>query len=157
MKSYEINEDTLVILPIDKKKTKVLEKDYEFVVEKNPYEIMDASCQYFGSTYEGRKGGSQNILGSSYKVPIIVKEENYIIFFPTESPALDSCIWISLHNIQKIEKGENHTTNLYFKEGKKMNVPVSYRSIENQILRSTRLESVLRNRTTDQKNIYFMK
>ncbi len=157
MKNYEINEDTLAIIPIDENKAKVLEKEYEYEVERNAYEIMDDSCQYFGSTYEGRKGGSKHVLGTGYKVPILVKEENYVIFFPTESPLLDSCIWLSLHNIEKLEKSKDNTTNIYFKEGKKVNINASFRSIENQILRSTRLESVLRDRSTYKSTINFIK
>ena len=84
MKEYEINEDTLAVIPIDEKSTKIIEENREYVVAKNTYKIMDDSCQYFGSTYEGRKGGSKNILGTGYKVPILVKEENYVILFPSE-------------------------------------------------------------------------
>lgn len=153
MKNYEINEETLAIIPIDESSTKVLEKQGEYVVEKNTYEIMDDSCQYFGSTYEGRKGGSKNVLGTGYKVPILVKEENYVIFFPTESPLLDSCIWLSLHNIERLEKTQNNTTNIYFNDGKMVNLKTSFYSIENQILRSTRLESVLRNRAQGKTDI----
>ncbi len=153
MKDYEINDDTLAIIPVDNKKTKVLEKDYEYVIEQNAYKVMDYSCQYFGSTYEGRKGGSKNILGTGYKVPILIREDNYIIFFPTESPLLDTCMWISLHNIERFERSDNNTTKIYFKDGKNIIIDVSFRSIENQILRSTRLESVLRNRSNSKNNI----
>ena len=157
MKNYEINEDTLAIIPINETSTKVLEKQGEYVVERNTYEVMDDSCQYFGSTYEGRKGGSKNVLGTGYKVPILVKEENYVIFFPTESPLLESCIWISLHNIEKLEKAENNSTNIYFNDGQKVNIKTSFHSIENQILRSTRLESVLRNRALGKTTIKLVK
>lgn len=151
--NYEINDDTLAIIPVTETKSKVLEKENEYIVNNNTYEILDYSCQYFGSTYEGRKGGSKNILGSGYKVPILIKEENFIIFFPTESPLLQSCIWLSLHNIEKFEKGYNNSTNIYFKDGKKVKINVSFRTIENQILRSTRLESVLRNRSSSKSRI----
>ena len=144
---YEINEETLAIIQIDEKKTRVLEVDNEYIVNQSTYEIMDNSCQYFGSTYEGRKIGSSNLLGNGYKIPILIKEKNYLIFFPTESPLLKSCIWISLHNIEKYEKNiDTRYTNIYFKNGKKIKLDVSFRSIEHQIYRSTRLESILRDR-----------
>lgn len=151
--NYEINDDTLAIIPINETKSKVLEKESDYIIDNNTYEILDYSCQYFGSTYEGRKGGSKNILGSGYKVPILIKEENFVIFFPTESPLLQSCIWLSLHNIERFEKGNNNSTNIYFTEGKKVKINVSFRTIENQILRSTRLESVLRNRSITKSRI----
>lgn len=157
MKDYEINEDTLAIIPINENSSKVLEREYEYIVDKSTYTILDDSCQYFGSTYEGRKGGSKNILGSGYKVPILIKEENYIIFFPTESPLLDSCVWLSLHHIEKLEKGKNNSTEIFFKDGKKININISFRSIENQILRSTKLESILRYRSLNRNNKNLLK
>lgn len=149
MKEYEINEDTLAVIPIDEKSTKIIEENSEYVVAKNTYKIMDDSCQYFGSTYEGRKGGSKNILGTGYKVPILVKEENYVILFPSESPSLSSCIWLSLHHIQEVKKAEDNHAIVYFKNNQKLDLLVSYRSIENQILRSSRLESILRERSQE--------
>ncbi len=149
MKEYEINEDTLAVIPIDEKSTKIIEENREYVVEKNTYKIMDDSCQYFGSTYEGRKGGSKNILGTGYKVPILVKEENYVILFPSESPSLSSCIWLSLHHIQEVKQAEDNHAIVYFKNNQKLDLLVSYRSIENQILRSSRLESILRARSQE--------
>lgn len=149
MKEYEINEDTLAVIPIDEKSTKIIEENREYVVAKNTYKIMDDSCQYFGSTYEGRKGGSKNILGTGYKVPILVKEENYVILFPSESPSLSSCIWLSLHHIQEVKQAEDNHAIVYFKNNQKLDLLVSYRSIENQILRSSRLESILRERSQE--------
>lgn len=150
MREYEINEDTLALIPRGEERSRALEKNAEYLVEQNTYEVMDCSCQYYGSTYEGRKGGSKKILGSSYKVPIVVKEGSYIIFIPTESPLLPSCTWVSLHNIDYIEKRELGTT-IYFKEGKKLNLNVSYGSLENQILRATKLEYILRTRSSEKK------
>lgn len=143
---YEINEGTLAILPNEVGYSKVLEEDNEYVIEEKPYKIMDFSCQYFGSSYQGREQGSQNVLGTSrYKVPVIVEESRNIIFFPTISPASSDCSWISLGQIQKYEK-VGQSTKIIFKNNKEILIPISYRSIENQILRATRLESIMRSR-----------
>ena len=58
--NYEINEGTLAVLP-SKEKSKVLEDKKEYVIDSTPYEIMDYSCKYFGSSYEGRKEGTKDI------------------------------------------------------------------------------------------------
>jgi len=145
MNTYEINEDTLALIPTDETNVKVYEMDNIFDYSGNCNEIMDNSCKYYGSTYEGRREGSKYILGASYKLPIIIEESKFLIFFPTESPLLDSCIWLSLNNIEKIEKNKLDTT-IYFVNNKKINIPISYKIIENQILRATRLESLLRKR-----------
>ena len=145
MNTYEINEDTLALVPKSETDVTVYEKENTFSCQSSCYEIMDNSCKYYGSTYEGRKEGSKYILGASYKLPIIVEETNSLIFIPTESPYLESCIWISLNNIERIEKNDQDTI-ITFTNNRKIKVPTSYRSIENQILRATRLESLLRKR-----------
>ena len=149
--NYEINKDTLAILPVNEDKSFVIEKDNEYIVDYRPYEVMEHSCEYFGSSLDGRLKGSKNMLGTIYKAPILVEESRNIIFFPTVSPLLVNNVWISLNNIDKYEKlGEK--TKIYFKDGKDIIVDIPYLSFENQILRSSRLESIIRNRKNNQKN-----
>lgn len=145
MKKYELNEGTMAILPEEGRKTKVYEDSTTFQVDKSPYEIMEDSCEYFGSTYLGRQTGSQNMLGNGYKVPIIVEESKGMIFFPTISPLNEECWWISLNHIEQIERdGDN--TKIFFDSGLELSIPISYRSIQNQLLRATRLQSILNKR-----------
>lgn len=145
MDTYEITEDTLALVPINENSVMVYEKETTFEYNGSCTEIMDNSCMYYGSTYEGRRLGSKHILGASYKLPIVIEESKSLIFFPTESPFLDSCIWLSLNNIEKIEK-KSLKTIIYFSNKKKLLVPSSFRIIENQVFRATRLESLLRKR-----------
>ena len=145
MNTYEINEDTLALVPTISDNVRVYEKESSFDLNSSCSEIIDNSCMYYGSTYEGRRIGSMHMLGASYKLPIIVEESKSLIFFPTESPLLSSCIWVSLNNIEKYEK-DNLKTVIFFKNGIHITVDSSYRIIENQIFRATRLESLLRKR-----------
>ena len=146
MKDYEINEETLAIMPDDVWSSMVLEDDFKYEVNKTPLEILDYSCKYFGSSYPGRKDGSKDILNSSYKLPILVEDTRNIIFFPTSSPLDDSCTWISLGNIKDYRKVGKNKTEILFKNNKVMNVDVSYYSLNNQVMRASRLESIIRNR-----------
>lgn len=104
IKSYEINGNTLAIIPLTKNTSKVIEAEQEIIVEKGSTEIIDESCRYFGSSYNGRFEGTKEILGVSYKSPIIVEESREIIFFPTTSPRISDCHWISLNNIDDYKK-----------------------------------------------------
>ncbi len=143
---YEINDGTLAVLFKESGKSEILEEDNQYVFEEKPYKIMDYSCQYFGSSYEGREQGSQNILGSSrYKVPVIVEESRDLIFFPTVSPSSYDCSWIALNQIKSYEKMDQNTK-IIFKNNQEIILPISYRSIENQILRATRLEAIMHRR-----------
>lgn len=142
---YEINSSTLAVISIDDTCCKVLEEAAEYIVNKPSYEVIDNSCKYFGSSYKGRYEGTKNLIGMNYKLPIIIEESRNIIFFPTSSPRLNECWWISLNNIVDYFV-ENNNVYIFFKNGSKLKVNISFFALENQILRASRLESVLRHR-----------
>ncbi len=144
---YEINKNTLIIMNKDKENSRIIENNGEYVVPKETIEVIEHSCEYFGSSYEGRHEGTKNLIGVTHKAPIIIEETNNIIFFPTSSPRLKECTWISLNNILTYKQGRNSkTTIIEFKNGRKIEVKCSVGSINNQILRASRLESVMRSR-----------
>lgn len=145
LENYEITKNTLAIIPIDSKRSEVIEDDETFIINKNSTKIVDDSCKFFGSSLNGRHEGTKNLIGVNYKAPIIVEETNEMIFFPTNSPRIPDCTWISLNNLENYKKNDGKTQ-IYFKNGKKIDIDVSYGSFENQVLRSTRLESILRKR-----------
>ena len=142
---YEINRGTLAIVPNDNNSSYVYEDDDKYIVEQTPFSIMEESCKYFGSTYEGRKNGAREILGAEYKVPIVIEDSNNLIVFPTTSPMADDCVWISLKRVHKIERGEFDNTKIIFDNNKEIIVDCSYRTIENQLSRASRLDLILRN------------
>lgn len=145
MDHYEINSRTIAIIPIHGNKSKVIEEEEIYTVEKNTTDIINHSCKYFGSSFLGRKEGTKALMGVSYKAPIIVEETKNIIFFPTSSPRFDNCTWISLRHVNNYLK--NHGNSLVsFKNGESLELDISYGSLENQVLRATRLESILRHR-----------
>ena len=145
MDSYEINKNTYAIISVNGAITKVIEKNDEYYVNKSGYEVMEDSCEYYGSTCEGRVKGTQNMLGSNYKVPIIIEEANEIIFFPTESMKNETCIWIALNHIKKYENC-NGFTRVVFDNDKELIVKMSVSSFEMQVLRANRLNSILKKR-----------
>lgn len=145
MNSYEINNDTLAIIPIDNYQSKIIEKNNEFIVNMTPIKIIDNSCQFFGSSYQGRFMGTKKLIGVSHKAPIIIEETRNIIFFPTNSPRLYECIWISLRNLSNYLRDDNNSK-VVFNNNKHLLLDISYGSLDNQILRAARLESVLRTR-----------
>jgi competence protein ComK len=145
MQNYEINADTLAIIPLNEYKSKIIEKNKEIEIDMTPMKIIDNSCKYFGSSYKGRFYGTRNLIGVSHKAPIIVEESREIIFFPTASPRLYECAWISLKNINDYKRGLDSST-IVFNSGYNLELDMSYGSLDNQILRAARLESVLRKR-----------
>ena len=51
---YEINDETLAIISFDDDKTRIIEEEDDYIVNEMPYSIMENSCKYFGSSFEGR-------------------------------------------------------------------------------------------------------
>ncbi|MCI5789399.1 MAG: competence protein ComK [Tenericutes bacterium] len=143
---YEINRGTLAIVPNETTNSLVYEDEERYLIEEKPFQIMEESCKYFGSTYDGRKNSARDILGAEYKVPIIVEDSDNLIVFPTTSPQSDECIWISLRRVKKFEKIDGTNTRIIFDNNKEIIVPCSYRSIENQVSRASRLDLIMRSR-----------
>ena len=144
--NYEVNFDTEAIVPIDESKSKIIENNEEYIIENNSLEIMEHSCEYFGSSYEGRKNGTKKLLGVTNKSPIIVEESRKIIFFPTSSPDKIDCIWINLEKIENYYKIEKKMSAIKFKNGDILKLNISFGSLSNQILRASRLKYILEER-----------
>ncbi len=144
MNKYEINNKTLALKPKDKQ-TVVYEDKNTFVVDDTVNQIMEESCNYYGSTLEGRKEGASKLLKINYKVPIVIEDVNNIIFFPTSSPRKKECIWISLNNIKDYYQ-KNGMIVIVFNNNKKIKVKESYKVIDTQILKATRLGCLIQER-----------
>lgn len=145
MDTYEVNKDTCVIISVNDEITKVIETEGEYLVNTSCYKVMENSCEYYGSSYQGRLKGTRAILGSSYKAPIVVEESNELIFFPTESPNSDTCTWFSLNNIASYEKSGGFTK-VTFTNGKSIFIKMSTGCFETQVLRANRLGSLMKKR-----------
>ena len=145
MISYEINRNTLALIPIGNDQTKVIEKENNFIINDNIMNIIKNSCEYFGSSYIGRKEGTRRLTGITHKSPIIIEETNKLIYFPTESPRLDSCSWIGFNNIKRYINNNGKAT-IIFDNDKILDLNISYGILDNQVLRSSKLESILRKR-----------
>lgn len=143
--NYEINLGTLLIEPVNENISHVIEINKDYMVNKKTLELIDDSCKYFGSSYMGRVEGTKNLVKLNYKAPIIIEESKNIIFFPISSARYNNTTWISLNNIEDYYEETNSTT-IVFKGGEHKKLDISYRSLENQILRSTMLLSTFQKR-----------
>lgn len=143
---YEFNKGTLAIIPNGKESSLIYEDESRYIIEDNPLNIMEGSCKYFGSTFDGRIQGAKDILEAEYKVPIIIEDSNNLVVFPTSSPRSNDCCWISLNRVDNIYRIDNDNTKIVFDNEREIIVPCSFRSIENQFSRASRLKTVLHKR-----------
>ncbi|MBO4245674.1 MAG: competence protein ComK [Bacilli bacterium] len=151
MNNYEINKNTIALLEAGER-TQVIEEDNIFYVNNTPNKIMENSCEYFGSSLSGRQKGTISLTGISHKSPIIVEEESLMIFFPTTSPRLKNCSWISTKKIKRYYKN-NDSVVIEYNNGQKISLNISYGIIDNQILRSALLEKNMISRKNEQKKV----
>jgi len=145
MNEYKISPKTLAIVPINENKSKIYEKNNVIVIPKNAQKLIEENCQYYGSSYAGRKKGTVDLIGVTHKSPIVIEDSKSIIFFPTTSPRLKECSWISLNNIESYIPYDKNSI-IKFQNNFRLFIPVSNKVINNQVLRATRLESVLLHR-----------
>lgn len=151
MIKYEFTVDTVAIVGINKNSTKIVEKSKNYTINDCSYQVMENACNYYGSSYDGRVKGSKYITGINYKVPIVVEETNNLIFFPIREIENPKCTWIALKWFEKVEEKDGNTF-IYFKNGKKIMTSVSKYIIENQVLKSSKLNYLLNERKIAQNN-----
>ena len=152
IEEYFINEDTLLLFPKNKDNTIIYDITGQYTINKNIFTIVDESCQYYGSNYNGRYVSAKKTLNMDYKLPIIVDEVKEVVLFPTCSPKLDECIWICVNNIENYCKKEKKS-NIKFINGETHEVNISINVLENQILRASMLLMKLKKRKSNPKKI----
>ena len=143
LNEYEINAETLLILPYGKNQSKVYEYNEEFIVNMASLDIIKHSCLYFGCTYEGRRESVKAFIGVDMKVPILVEESRNIIFFPTNSCVNKNSIWVSYQNLLKYSKLNDFSTVLYFHKNKRYKIDIKYKLVDNQVVRCMKLNTFL--------------
>ena len=142
MNNYEINKNTIALIYMNGK-TVVYEKENTFLVNITPNEIIKYSCEYFGCSFKGRLEGTKFLTGITHKSPIIIEETEEIIFFPISSYRQNNCSWIRSKYISKYEKNSKNSCILTLCNDKLLTLNCSFEIIDNQILRSSRLESII--------------
>ena len=144
--NYEVSKGTLAIVPNNEESSLVYEDEERYIIKEKPFKIMEDSCKYFGSSYNGRKESAKSILGAEYKVPIVLEESSNLVVFPTTSPRAEDFAWISLKHVKRIKRIDSTSTKIIFNNDREIIVPVSFRSVENQLSRASRLDLIMRNR-----------
>ncbi|WP_442599110.1 competence protein ComK [Neobacillus sp. D3-1R] len=159
IEEYEINPCTMLIIPVlygSKTYSKIYELEDEILSPFKPFEIIKTSCEFFGSSYEGRKEGCRKLTGITHKAPIAIDPTNSIYFFPTTSPSQPECIWISHEHVLQYRQTSPNHTNVIFRNKETFEVPISTRSFNNQVIRTAHLRTKLNQRMNEmERRAYF--
>jgi competence protein ComK len=161
IEEYEISPYTMFIRPLlygSKLYSQIIEVEDEFTSPFKPIEIIKKSCEYFSSSFEGRKNGTKQLIGITHKVPIAIDPTNFIYFFPTTSPSRSECIWVSHEHVLNYRRVASDQTEVTFQNKQSYNFQISYSSFENQLLRTALLRTKLMQRIgqTERKSFYLM-
>lgn len=149
LEDYEITPYTLMIIPIEhdgRLYSRVIELEDEFIVAIRPLNIIKKSCEYFGSSYDGRRKGTKGITGVTHKVPIAIDTENSIFFFPIISPTNPDCSWIAYDHVMSFTRIDPQNTSVLFPNKQSIVVNISRSSFENQVYRTSFLKTKLNQR-----------
>lgn len=150
IEDYEINIDTIAIVPINEETSRVYEREEEYIVNKASNKIIENNCKYFGSSFKGRCEGTKYLTGIKSKFPIIIEESREMIFFPTGSSRNNNNSWIALNKVKNYKK-EDKGCSVTFVNEAKIPFEISMYSMDNQYYRATMLKSKL----NDKKNTNF--
>lgn len=159
IEEYEVNPYTMFIRPVvygSRVYSQVFELEDDFLSPFRPIDIIKKSCEYFSSSFEGRKNGTKQLIGITHKVPIAIDPSNYIYFFPTTSPSRSECIWVSHEHVLNYERVAPDQTRVTFQNKQSFIFPISHSSFENQLLRTALLRTKLMQRIgqTERKSFY---
>ena len=139
---YEINPYTMAILPKEygsKLYSEILEVEDQYLSPFKPLTLIKTSCQFFGSSFNGRREGTKYLIGVTHKAPIIIDSHTSIFALPTTSPINPECIWLFSNHVEKISKHNQFSTTVHFRNGQNLIVPISHSSLFNQLSRVSML------------------
>ena len=122
--------------------SKIYENNNVFLCKLSPLMIVKNTCDYLGSSYEGRREGTRRLMTYYHKIPIVIDQFNSVYFFPTHSPRNKNCAWISLHHILDIKKIEASKVRITFQNLQKIEIGVSLYTLRNQIMRTNSLKTL---------------
>ena len=156
---YEINGETLCLIEIDNKTTKVIEKNDEFIVNENIHKIVDESCRSFGSSLEGRLCGTLKLTNIRYKAPILLSEYLDIILLPTGSRRGDKCHYIAFNSIKDYDNlsiqekvDGKYKSYIFLDNNKKVYLEINKSVLKNQMNKCAMLKHYLGLRNREEKS-----
>lgn len=82
---YEVNPHTMIIFP--KKSgsivySEIYEVDSHYTSKFTPFELIKTSCNFFGSSYEGRKEGTKHLIGvTPISHPLSLTQSLLLMYF----------------------------------------------------------------------------
>lgn len=148
---YIMTSDTMALVPHLNQYGELwsfaMELNRTILIRKNPKTILNDSCKFFGSSYEGRVDGTKAIMnrGKMYPIAICVPLDMYM--FPLVSPNNYTCVWLSYVHIRDIDAYQIHHAKITFMNEQQLIVNKSKKLIESKKFRTGELRHQLKVRS----------
>lgn len=140
IEDYEIHRGTMALMhyPHERYQTKVLESGRIIYTPITHQNLLKSACYDGGASLEGRRKAVVEVFKYRQRTPFIVSEQERMIVFPTHSPEHYHNVWLFYHHIKDLIETSDGCT-VIFNDLTKLHLDVSYYTMNNQLLRSSRI------------------
>ena len=149
---YTVNENTIAFIPtIDgfgNVQTDILEVDHLIESHLCPIELVDMNLRFYGSSLKGAHEGTRYILGRVNMCPVIMNLKHHLVWFPTDSPKKNDCVWLSLNHIKSYHENPNKSTQIIFTNNSSLTLEVNFNKFKTRISNAYELKCRLEYSTT---------
>ncbi|MFC6600790.1 competence protein ComK [Ectobacillus funiculus] len=119
----------------------ILEEEDTLIALPRPYEVVDQSCRFHGSSFEGRKEGTRELIGITHKAPIAISSTESLYFLSTLSYTRRECSWISHFHVTNTKATPHNNVLITFMNGQSFEVGISKTSFDTLLYRTAHLRS----------------
>jgi competence protein ComK len=143
IEAYEMNRFTMALIPVFEDKhiyTCACEFGCTFYIPRDPYTVLRENCRYYGSSFEGRKEGTHELIHVCHKPPIIIDPIQNMFAFPTASPESPLAHWCLLSHIRGFTTIAPQQVQVQFTDGQVIHFPISAYSFSKQYHRTALLQ-----------------
>lgn len=144
MENYIINNNTVALLK-KKNKTIIYDVNKIRVINKNIKNILDYNCNYYGSSFLGRKKCAEKILKIHYKIPLVINKN--IILLQLNGLKSEECYFIVYNKIINYKYIDNNLKIICINNREFYN-KISINSFEKMLINSLKLNNTLNWRKT---------
>lgn len=127
-------------------RTRVIEKEEKFHINKSPLKIVQESFEHIGSNYEGAVRGARAILNRRNHIPIVFSapSEIVLIHFPTTDQL--GKVWLVNKYIYDIKPHEEKSTMIQMENGQSIQVGMKFQLVQDRCIQATYLQRVVQQR-----------
>jgi len=140
VENYIINNKTVAILKKNNQ-TIIFDVENTRVINKNIKKVLDYNCNFYGSTFSGRKKSAEKLLNIHYKIPLIIDKN--IILLQLNGIKDDECLFVVLNKIIDY-KYLNKNLKIFCINSQIFNNKISKNSFEKMLINSIKLNNILK-------------